>query len=208
MLTSIKHSVFTVGTASLLSLGTLTLASPTYAISLDLSTWDSIGDVTNSPTTLNSGTNSTVSTGGGVGSLDGFLDITPGSLDSLAPGSNFGSPFGSAIKKTFTSINAGDIFSFNWDFSTNDIDSAFVTINNSVIALTGSYSFSYNFTTAGIYNIGIGVVDVDDAFGKSTLTVSNANLQAVPEPGTMLGLLTGMSGGVGMLRRFGKKARH
>ena len=208
MLASIKHSVFTVGTASLLSLGTLTLASPTYAISLDFNTWDSIGDVTNNQTTLNSGTDSTAFTGGGVGSLDGFLGITPGSLDSLAPISTFGAIQGSAIKNTFTSINVGDVLSFNWNFSTTDTDSAFVTINNSVIALTGSTPFSYNFTTAGIYNIGIGVVDVDDAFGKSTLTVSNANLQTVPEPGSILGALTGMSCGVGMLRRFGKKARH
>ncbi|MFK0731816.1 MAG: PEP-CTERM sorting domain-containing protein [Gloeotrichia echinulata GP01] len=202
MLLGIKKSLFTAGATSLLSLGTLAIANPTYAASIDLSNWGTIGDtiVNNSQAAINSGTVNTVLAGGGTGSIEDFLGITAGSLDPV--GSTFGATQGSAIKKTFTSINAGDVFSFNWNFLTSDTDSAFVTINNSVIPLTGSTPFSYNFPTAGNYNIGIGVVDVEDTVGNSTLTVSDADLQAVPEPMTILGSAVALLFGTVMRRRL------
>ncbi len=202
MLLGIKKSLFTAGATSLLSLGTLAIANPSYAASIHLSNWSTIGDtiVTNSQATINSGTLNTVLAGGGTGSIEDFLGITAGSLDPV--GSTFGATQGSAIKKTFTSINAGDFFRFNWNFATSDTDSAFVTINSSIIPLTGSKPFSYSFATAGSYNIGIGVVDVEDTIGNSTLTVSDADLQAVPEPMTILGSAVALLFGTLMRRRL------
>ncbi|MCM0593809.1 MAG: PEP-CTERM sorting domain-containing protein [Gloeotrichia echinulata DEX184] len=204
MLLGIKKSLFTAGATSLLSLGTLAIANPTYAASIDLSNWGTIGDtiVNNSQAAINSGTVNTALAGGGTGSIEDFLGISAGSLDPV--GSTFGATQGSAIKKTFTSINAGDVFRFNWNFATSDTDSAFVTINNSVIPLTGSTPFSYSFATAGNYNIGIGVVDVEDTIGNSTLTVSDADLQAVPEPMTILGSAVALLFGTVMRLRLTK----
>lgn len=206
MFTNIKHSFFTVGTTSLLSFGTLTIANPSYAVTLDLTTWNTIGDAAlNSSTqgTINSGTEPTVTTGGGSGSLEQFLTIPSNSIVDAIPNA----VFGSAIKKTYA-VNSGDVFSFNYTFSTPDSDVAFMTINNIIATLTASSPFSYSFTSAGNYNIGIGVVDVNDSIGQSTLIVTNANIQAgtesVPEPTTMLGLFTGLGFGAAMKRRFRK----
>ena len=70
---------------------------------------------------------------------------------------------------------------------TTHTDAAFATIsdnnnsaNNSVFFLTGSSPFTYTFTSTGTYTVGIGVVDVGDPTGVSTLTVSNPNLQTIP----------------------------
>jgi hypothetical protein len=67
------------------------------------------------------------------------------------------------------------------------------------------------FSTAGNYDIGIGVVDVGDSIGQSTLSVSNANLipanvQSVPEPATVLGSLTALGFGIKMMRRYRNKS--
>ncbi len=205
---SLKHSILTTGTVSLLSLSSLAFATPSYAVSLDLTSWNTIGDVnpiTSGQVTLNSGTVNTVSTGGGAGSLEEFLTVPAGSLDP-DPDNFIFSTFGSAIKTTFTGVQTGDVFGFNWDFSTSDADSVFVTINNSVIPLAASGKvFKYSFTNAGNYNVGIGIVDVNDSIGGSQFTVSNANFEPVPEPLTILGSLTAFSFGIVMRRRFGKK---
>jgi hypothetical protein len=208
-LNKMKNSLVSTGISGLLSLVAFAVASPSYAASVDLSSWSSVGDVTKTPNqaNLNSGTLNTAFTGGGAGSVEEFLNITPASLESAVP-NNF---FGSAIKQTFTGVNAGDVFSFNWNFSTTDNDKAFVTINNTVALLSGSSPFSYLFSTAGNYNIGIGLVDVDDSIGQSTLSVSNANFinanpQPVPEPATILGSITALGFGVKMARRYRKKS--
>lgn len=135
MLNYIKHSFVTVGTTGLLSLGTFAIASPTYAASIDLSSWERIGDATTTTNsaTINSGTDNTAFIGGGISDIDTFLDVNATDLDALAPDSFTGATKGSAIKTTLTGINAGDVFSFNWSFVTNDDDKAFVTINNQVI---------------------------------------------------------------------------
>lgn len=204
---TVKNSLLTASTASLLSLGSLALTSPSYAFSLDLSSWERIGDVSpvsSTQATLNSGTANTVFTGGGAGSLEGFLGVAAGSLDP-DPDNFIFSTFGSAIKQTFTNINAGDVLRFDYSFATADSDRAFVTINDSAIALGAGTPFSYSFESAGTYNVGIAVVDVEDAIGSSQLIVSNAKLNPVPEPITILGSLTALGFGVSMRRRFGRK---
>jgi hypothetical protein len=207
MLNSIKNSLLTAGATSVLSLSAMAVASPTYAANLNLSTWGSIGDVslTSTQATLKSGDEfNTAITGGSVGSVEDFLGIPGGSLDPA--GSFFGATQGSAIKTTFASVKAGDIFSFDWSFLTSDSDIAFVTINNSVLSLAGNSSFNYVFPSAGNYQVGIGVVDVDDASGESQLTISNANFTTVPEPTTTLGAIAALGLGMSIKRRFQNKA--
>jgi hypothetical protein len=204
MLNSVKNSFLT---ASLLSISAMAVASPSYAANLDLSTWDSVGDVnlTSNQAILNSGTLNTALTGGSVGSVEDFLGIPGGSLDPV--GSFFGATQGSAIKTTLAGVKAGDIFSFDWSFLTSDSDTAFVTINNSVLSLTGNSSFNYVFQTAGDYSVGVGVVDVDDSIGESQLTLSNANFTQVPEPTTTLGAIAALGIGMAIKRKFHHKTQ-
>ncbi|MBW4557343.1 MAG: PEP-CTERM sorting domain-containing protein [Trichormus sp. ATA11-4-KO1] len=210
MLTKIKHSVLTASIVSFLSLSSLALANPSYAavLNLDFNTWERIGDVTttSAQATLNSGTNDTVVTGGGAGSLEEFLSIPAGSLDPDPDNFAF-STFGSAIRQTFTNVQVGDVFSFNWNFAIQDpIDSAFVTIDDSVIPLVNA-PFSHTFLTAGTFNLGIGIVDVEDDFGKSQLIVSAITTRPVNEPVTLLGSFLILGYGVGMLYKSRKKTQ-
>lgn len=206
MLTKIKHSVLTASTVSLLSLSSLALTNPSYAavLNLDFSTWERIGDVTttSNQVILKSGTDLSIApTGGGADSLEEFLSIP---ADSLLNAVDAFAVQGSAIKQTFTNVQAGDVFSFNWNFAIKDpVDSAFVTINNSVIPLVNA-PFSYTFLTAGDYVLGIGVVDVFDVTEESQLIVSQITPQPVNEPVTLLGSFIMLGYGVGMLH----KSRH
>lgn len=215
---------------SLFSLGSLTIASPSFAASLDVGSWTRSGDVSQTPgqaTLTNAfpgGLDDTAANPNNISNVSGseptfisnletFLGVNQGALGLDATE-------GSAIQ-TALNITGGDVFSFDWNFLTNDdpgLDRAFVTIvnsalGNSVIPLTGSSRFSYTFTTAGNYNIGIGVVDANagdpigaGTSGSSRLIVSNANVEPVPEPLTILGSLSALGFGLGMRRRFRKQA--
>ncbi|MBD2252348.1 PEP-CTERM sorting domain-containing protein [Nostoc parmelioides] len=209
MFITFKRSLLTASTVSLLSVGNWLLASPSYAISLDFTNWDKIGDVdpiTQNQAQANSGTALTAFTGGGMESLEEFLEIAPGSLDSLAPDSFFGATQGSAIKKTLL-VQAGDKLNFNWQLNnTSDpLDKAFVTINGVINPLILSGNYEYTFLSAGNFLVGIGIVDIDNGAGESQLIVSNPILEPVPEPLTLLGVFTGLGCGLIMQRRFGKK---
>ena len=68
----------------------------------------------------------------------------------------------------------------NWIFDTSDEDQAFVSIGNNIAVLSGSNPYSYTFPTSGSYQVAVGVLDVRDSTGVSTLTLSNAQIQAVP----------------------------
>ncbi|MGB7444135.1 MAG: hypothetical protein WA919_23970 [Coleofasciculaceae cyanobacterium] len=110
-----------------------------------------------------------------------FMNLGASSLNALGNGQVFE---GSAIK-TVLSAEAGDILSFDWNFLSNARsqaqfnDFALVTIAGTVNELADSFSnlvlsesvfrnetgfrrFSYTFTTAGEYSLGVGVVDVGD----------------------------------------------
>jgi hypothetical protein len=189
---------------SFLGLSSFTVVSPSFAASLDLSSWDRSGDVVAVPgqATLTNAfsdgsddaSNYNVSNNDPtyINSLETFLGLNSGGLGLDASE-------GSAIKKAFN-VLVGDVISFDYSFLTYDTlssDRAFVTISNNVIPLTGSSPFSYTFATSGIYNIGIGVIDVNDTSGSSTLSVTNANYQSVPEPITTLGSI--LAGGFGLM---------
>jgi hypothetical protein len=174
MLTQFKNPLITIGITLASGISAISISAPAYSINLvNLNTFSSIGDVDSNNTVIQSGSANTVGTGG---SLEQFLGINATNFATAIPDNQYGS----AIKSTFTNINAGDVFSFNWNFTSADADQAFVTINNNVQTLTGNSLYSYTFTSAGNYNIGIGVVDTWDATGPSTLTLSNATIQSVP----------------------------
>ncbi len=207
---------------SVFGLSSFTVASPSFAASVNLSNFTSRGDVGNvtpSQATLTNAArngsnditnpNNIINVSGvdptGTGALEGFLGVSQGFLGLDATE-------GSAIRtSTPLSFLAGDVFSFDYNFVTNDDpgnDRAFVTIGSlpRFDLLGGSGSFNYTFTTASNSNIGIGVVDVNDTVTSSRLSVSNANIQPVPEPLTILG--SGIAAGFGMVlkRKQAKKA--
>jgi hypothetical protein len=210
--TFIKRNLNQALVFSFLSLSSFTIAYPSFAASLNLSSWDKSGDVVAVPsqaTLTNAFTdgsddatqyNVSGNDPDSIGSLETFLGLNFGDL-------GFEATEGSAIKSALN-VLAGDALSFDYSFLIYDdsfSDRAFVTINNSVISLTGSSPFTYTFATSGIYNIGIGIIDVNDTSGSSILSltnasVTNANPQSVPEPLTTLGF-TLVSGFGLMLKR-------
>jgi hypothetical protein len=203
---------------SLFSLSSITVAKPSFAVSVDLRNFTSTGDVGNvtagQATITNAysggsddgGTNYNVSGNQPVGpfQLETSLGLSPGSLGlDVAEGSAI------SILRNF---QTGDVFSFNSNFQTFDdpgFDRAFVSIVNSttgsiITPLTlGNSTFNYTFSATGNYTIGIGVIDgQNDATFSSRLTVTNANVAPVPEPLTILGSLTALGLGANMRRRF------
>jgi hypothetical protein len=187
MLTNIKNSILTAGTFSLLSLA---ISNPSYGLALDLNAFNSIGDVTidsSTQATINSGTENTVTTGGGLGSLEEFLSIDPIDLQTAI----LDNAFGSAIRFNSPLIfNTGDTLTFNFNFTTSDNDVAFVTLGTTITTLTSGSPFSFTFASTGSTNFGIGVVDVGDTTGASTLVVRDINLTPVPfEFSPAMGLL-------------------
>jgi hypothetical protein len=216
MFTSIKQKALTVGAFSLLSLGSLALsASSTYAASIDFSSWTKIGDVTSTAgqATITTAGNNALQTGGGTGSLEAALNIANNSLVTN-PNDLANSPTqGSAIRNSslFSNIKPGDVLSFNSNLALNGSDRAFVTITNTATSATQIFtpaasSFSYTFPTAGAYDVSIGALDVGDSIGQSQSVASNGNLQAVPEPISVISSIVALSCGASLRKRFGKKA--
>ena len=220
-------------TLTLYSCLILGLTNPVKAASLNLTNWETLGDVnlvSNNQVLLSNDADNDDDYELGAASgtfnfsgtpaeynlfsdLEFFLSLNPGDL------SESGEVFeGSAIQTQLT-VKAGDKLSFDWNFLTNETsellpttynDSAFMIVNSQVIKLadvadststsnlfnteTGLQSYTYQFTQAGNYNIGFGVVDIDDYINSSALSVSNialntpSNNQPIPESSSMVGL--------------------
>jgi hypothetical protein len=147
--------------------------------------------------------------------LAAFLGLEMTDLDEIGQGEVFE---GSAIKTTFT-VEVGDTLTFDWNFLTDFKkaegfnDFAFVTLSATVLAdtystfpdslidltkfryQTGYQTFSYTFTTAGTYTLGLGVADVGDGLDESGLLLDDVVIASkppatdVPEPTSVLGLL-------------------
>jgi len=146
--------------------------------------------------------------------LETAVGLNPGGLDNDV----FNAAFEGSAITTNLNVRKGDRLSFDWNFLTNDIfdDYAFFVANGVLTRLanvtnannasslfnseTGTKTFNYTFAKAGNYQVGIGVVDIGDFSSTSALQISNAQIEPVPEPLTILG--TVVAGGFGvMLRR-------
>jgi hypothetical protein len=130
---------------------------------------------------------------------------------------------GSLARQSFTA-QAGDIFSFTWNFGTREtaLDHAFVVIDGVVTTLnsavnptapgtgndlfqTGYQSFSSSFTTSGTHTVAFGVVDLNDTAVRSSLSIDQVQISAVPEVDGRIMLLAGL-GGLGLLLKRRKSA--
>lgn len=207
-----KTKLMQASVAGCLGFGTLTMALPAQALDFTATgdvtgLGDPVVELTNAFSNgSDDSTNFNLSGSDPVGidELEGALGVQLGALDDNPTE-------GSAII-TELLANAGDIFSFDWEFFTNDnlsADYAFVTVlfeanplaevfKLATAPTAASGKFSYSFANAGNYKIGIGIVDVGDATGSSGLTISNANVEAIPTPALLPGLI-GL--GLGVVRK-------
>jgi hypothetical protein len=193
---SVAAALFTVS-----SLG----ATSAQAANLNFNNWSSMGDVTksiNSATLTNaaadgsddaSNLNKTGADPVNPGLLDSSLGLFRDELDSTAQeGSDL---------YTDLIVGVDDVFTFKWSVLNLDPnDRLFAAIDGKTFDLKGS-AFSYTFATAGIFRVGVGVVDQNDFVNSSVLTITDASLSkatAVPSPA----LLPGMIGfGLSLMRK-------
>lgn len=130
----------------------------------------------------------------GVADLEFAAGLAPYALDLSAD--HYATEGSIAIRSI--NVNAGDVLRFNWSLTSQDAlypDRAFMVLGSQVITLatatqapTGPQGVVHQFAQGGSYLLGVGVVDVVDYIGVSTLTVSNLQISPVPEP-TSAGLL-------------------
>jgi hypothetical protein len=159
--------------------------------------------------------------------METFLELNAGTLNSLkGPGTGFFAG-GSAIKQIFT-VQNGDVITFSWDFfpngsnlSTSQNDSAFFTLHlsgsssssftilDTTIISGGSESgyqlFSTGPLTAGTYLLGFAAFDVNNG-GQAPADVQDPtllidNVQIIPEPAIWTFLSGGGVIGFLLLRR-------
>lgn len=150
-------------------------------------------------------------TGGGPGTLEGFVGVAGGAFDPV-PGNPPLAYEGSAALQTFT-VAANSSLSFQWRFGTTETDpsladNAFVVIDGKVITLTDAlptttgadFGLETNWATwsealaAGTHTIAFGVVDVGSAGDSSALSIGDVALSvsSVPESPTVAMLGAGL----------------
>ena len=113
---------------------------------------------------------------------------------------------GSALSQSFN-LGSSATLSFNWTLGTVIFDAgfadlAFVLVDGNLLLplanvtaaeLVGAFSYAFS---AGSHTLAFGVVDINDATGVSSLTVSNVNLATgngtVPEPGSLALMLAAL----------------
>jgi hypothetical protein len=153
-------------------------------------------------------------TGGGAGTLEGFVGVGGGAFDPV-PGSLAQAYEGSAAMQTFTAAANGNL-SFQWNFGTAETDPsladhAFVVIDGQVITLTATlptaagsdFALQTGWAgwsaalAAGTHTIAFGIVDIGSSGDSSALLVDDVkvSVSSVPESpalamfGAGLGLL-------------------
>lgn len=192
----------------LLALSTIAALTATStqvsAAPIDLSSWLVLGDGQVNASTAKVTTAYTDESLLGSGALDINTLETPLGTASGTLGVN--AYEGSALSQSFSFASSTSL-SFNWTLGTDIFnvgfaDLAFVLVDGTLLlplanvtAAELSGAFNYTFS-AGAHKFAFGVVDVNDVFGVSTLTVSDVNLAAitgsVPEPGTLALMLAGL----------------
>lgn len=126
---------------------------------------------------------------------------------------------GSTASQTFSALT-GTTFSFVWNFGTREtaLDHAFVVIDGVLSTLngavnptapgsandlfqTGFRSFTSSFTKSGPHTVTFGVVDLNDNAVRSSLSIDQVQISAVPEADVRLMLLAGLGGLAWMFKR-------
>ncbi len=235
MFNFVKNTPLTASIFGLLSLSAVFVAAPSQAAVMNgsfesgLTGWTKIGtagsisafgDAIPTDGSHQAGL-TTYSSGVSTDSLEGFLGLSAGSLNSLGNGQVTG---GTAIQQTFTAT-AGDVISLDWNFLTiedtrnanfndfafvsfsgltelADTNSAFYDTSTIFRSQTGYQTTSFTVATTGTYTLSLGVVNVGDGRVPSALLVDNVRTESVPEPASMLGILAfGALGGRKLLKR-------
>jgi hypothetical protein len=215
----VKYLPLKLSLASLLSCFSFTVTHPARAALVDFSQtpWSSTGSVS-IPTVGSANLSNEPGTFTVFPpTLEGYLGIPISVLD------NFGGEAteGSAIKAQ-QNFNLGDVIRFNFNFTTKDIaqnDYAFFMADGSVpgtsdlsfikladvVGNNASNPFTYTFPKTDNYTIAIGIVDIVDYVGDSSIQISNANTQAVPEPFSILSSASAVVFGGILKRRFSRQ---
>lgn len=213
MLNLIKQKTLTIGTIGLLSLGSFA-ASPAHAASIDLSTWNRIGDTSLGPVRLRTGSEDSVA----AGNIETTLGLPTGSLNSLNPNISTGATIGSAIFNTIPDVVAGNFFSFvyNYPVNVNNVNArAFVTLGNRIVPLPNRQELG-TFNTQildgdigsdGSVRAAIGTINFTTGTGISQISemAVGAAATAVPEPFTVMGSVAAVGLVARMRQRFSKK---
>ena len=160
--------------------------------------------------------------------LETSLNVAPGAFDDIGGGNYLME--GSSASQTF-SVQAGDTLSFDWQFFTREGagglnlgDSAWLVLTTTSgtqltkLGDTASLSLldagqgwsasslgtqSITFAQAGSVSLAWAIGDVNDYVGTSLLSIGNVSVTAVPEPGSVVLLLAGLSiAGVAARRRL------
>ena len=192
----------------LLALSTIAALTATStqvsAAPVDLSSWLVLGDGQVNASTAKVTTAYTDESLLGSGALD--INTLETQLGTASGTLGVNAYEGSALSQSFSFASSTSL-SFNWTLGTDIFnagfaDLAFVLVDGTLLlplanvtAAELSGAFNYTFS-AGAHTFAFGVVDVNDVFGVSTLTVSDVNLAAitgsVPEPGTLALMLAGL----------------
>lgn len=192
----------------LLALSTIAALTATStqvsAAPIDLSSWLVLGDGQVNASTAKVTTAYTDESLLGSGALD--INTLETQLGTASGTLGVNAYEGSALSQSFSFASSTSL-SFNWTLGTDIFnvgfaDLAFVLVDGTLLlplanvtAAELSGAFNYTFS-AGAHTFAFGVVDVNDVFGVSTLTVSDVNLAAitgsVPEPGTLALMLAGL----------------
>lgn len=167
---------------------TIGLTTPASAATIDFSSfpWDSTGNVYDfSPGAVTLSTDDPATEALVTPDLQTFLGLGVNALDSSPLDQAYE---GSALKRP---VAAGDQLSFTWTSVLDSEDTLFVVLPGSgkePLASAGSQTFT--FATAGLF--GMGIADIGDYLGTSTLSVSNASftpaVTPVPTPALLPGL--------------------
>jgi hypothetical protein len=143
--------------------------------------------------------------------IESFLGIPSGTLQTVASPDPSSATYGSAIRQLTVTGNAGDILHFSWDFLTNEYpdepeanDYAFWSLpgeltgdaqlladlySSSFSSSSSAYDYetqyqtvSYILTTSGTWTLGFGVVNEGDDAVDSALLVDHVWLEAGQGP--------------------------
>lgn len=220
---NVKYLPLKLSLASLLSCFNLIVTHPARAALVDFSQtpWSSTGSVS-IPTVGSANLSNEPGTFTVFGSptLDGSLGIPISVLDNFGGAATEGS-----VIKAQQNFNLGDVIRFNFNFTTKEPateyqnDYAFFMADGSVpgtsdlsfikladvVGNNASNPFTYTFPKTDNYTIAIGIVDIGDYVRDSSIQISNANTQAVPEPFTILSSASAVVFGGILKRRFSRQ---